>query len=372
MPGPVEVFCSYAQEDESWLLRLEAHLKPLQRQGTISLWHRRLVSPGSHRAQEIDAHLETASVVLLLVSPDFFASDYCFGTEMQRALARQEAGEARVVPILVRAIDWQSAPFAHLQVLPANEKPLVSWSDKDAALFDIAVGLRRLITEELSPLVADAPHIASSPIWNIPYPRSVFFTGREDELSALHAQLHDLSNAVNGQTQAISGLGGIGKTCLAVEYVYRNQAEYTALLWARSDDAESLYAFYAEIARLLHLPEKEETRQTILIQAVKNWLRTHHDYLLILDNADEPDALLPFLPEVVGGHLLITTRAAAVRRLNIASPLSLKRFPLNREHSSFFIVLVCLRQACLLRKLRQKTRSKHCVSAWNLAASLWL
>src|SRR5438270_7568217 len=103
----VEIFCSYANADEVWRQKLETHLSLLQRQGLISFWHDRLIVPGSDWAQAIDTHLETASVILLLVSADFFASDYCYGVEMQRALARQEAGEARVIPILVRAVDWK-------------------------------------------------------------------------------------------------------------------------------------------------------------------------------------------------------------------------------------------------------------------------
>src|SRR5947209_19941830 len=105
-PTPVEVFCSYAHEDEVWLRKLETHLSPLKRQGLISLWHDRLISPGTNWAKEIDTHLETASLILLLVSADFFASDYCYGIEMKRALERQEADEARVIPISVRPVGW--------------------------------------------------------------------------------------------------------------------------------------------------------------------------------------------------------------------------------------------------------------------------
>ncbi len=123
-PAPVEVFCSYAHEDEVWLRKLEAHLSPLKRQGLISLWHDRLITPGTDWTQTLDAHLETAAVILLLVSSDFFASDYCYGIEMKRALQRQATNEARVLPLLVRAVDWTNAPFAHLQALPMDTRPI--------------------------------------------------------------------------------------------------------------------------------------------------------------------------------------------------------------------------------------------------------
>src|SRR6266699_2306714 len=143
----VEVFCSYVHEDEMWLRKVQTHLSLLERQGLISFWHDRLITPGTDWAQAIDEHLETASVILLLVSANFFASDYCYGIEMQRALERHAANEAQLIPILVRPVDWKGAPFAHLQVLPTNAKPIVSWSNKDTALADVAAGIRRAIAE---------------------------------------------------------------------------------------------------------------------------------------------------------------------------------------------------------------------------------
>src|SRR6266436_648369 len=156
---PIEIFCSYAHEDESWLRKLETHLSLLKRQGLISLWHARLITPGTDWAHAIDTHLETASVILLLVSADFIASDYGYGTEMKRALERQKAGEARVVPILVRPVDWRDAPFAYLQALPTDAKPISSWQNKDTALADVAAGIRRVIRD--APLLAaSAPRAA--------------------------------------------------------------------------------------------------------------------------------------------------------------------------------------------------------------------
>src|SRR5215469_7999093 len=141
----VEVFCSYAHEDEAWLRKLEAHLSLLRRQGLLSLWHDRLLAPGTDWTRDIDAHLETSAVVLLLVSSDFLSSDYCYELEMQYALQRHRDGLARVVPIIVRACDWQNAPFGKLQMLPRNGKPLASWEDPDEALFEIALGIRAVL-----------------------------------------------------------------------------------------------------------------------------------------------------------------------------------------------------------------------------------
>src|SRR5258707_8645015 len=125
MPGsshPVEVFYSYAHEDASLRDTLEKHLSLLHRQGLIFQWHDRQIAAGTDWAQALDIHLERASVILLLISADFLASDYCYGIEVKRALERHQANEARVIPILLRPTDWSGAPFAHLQALPTDPK----------------------------------------------------------------------------------------------------------------------------------------------------------------------------------------------------------------------------------------------------------
>jgi tetratricopeptide (TPR) repeat protein len=312
---PVEVFCSYAHEDEVWRQKLETHLSLLKRQGLISLWHDRLISPGTDWAKTIDAHLETASVILLLVSADFLASDYCYSLEMKRASERQEAGEARVIPILVRPADWKSAPFAQLQALPTDAKPIVSWQNEDTALADVAAGIRRVIVEELPQLSPSAPRTALPTIWNIPYPRNPFFLGRETELALVRQHLYAGQATALSQPQAISGLGGVGKTQLVLEYAYRYYQDYQMVLWARAESTEALVASYVAIASLLRLPECEAKEQEITVQAVKTWLQISRGWLLILDNADELTLLPDFLPPSLSGHLLLTTRAAATGRL---------------------------------------------------------
>ncbi len=143
--APVEVFCSYAHEDESYLERLHVHLSMLSRERRISAWHDRQIVPGTDWTKALDQHLNTASVVLLLVSPDFIASDYCYEIEMQRALQRHDASEARVIPILVRPCEWKKTPIARLQCLPRNGKPVTKWGDQDDAWNDVAVGIRKNI-----------------------------------------------------------------------------------------------------------------------------------------------------------------------------------------------------------------------------------
>jgi GTPase SAR1 family protein len=144
----LSLFYSYAHEDEVLRDQLEKHLRQLQRQGLISAWHDREILPGGLWAHEIDTHLETASLILLLVSPDFLASDYCYENEMQRALARHERGTARVVPIILRSCDWQHSPLKDLQCLPRDGRPVTQWQDQDEIFNTITQGLRRIIEQQ--------------------------------------------------------------------------------------------------------------------------------------------------------------------------------------------------------------------------------
>ncbi len=130
-----QVFFCYAHEDEALLNKLKAHLNPLQRQGLIDFWHDRNISAGTEWGREIDEHLKTAQIILLLVSPDFLASDYCYTYEMQQAIARHDRGEARVIPVILRPVYWRGAPFGKLQVLPTDAKPVTSssWHNWDEA-----------------------------------------------------------------------------------------------------------------------------------------------------------------------------------------------------------------------------------------------
>jgi internalin A len=140
--GSKLVFFSYSHRDEALRDELEVHLKLLQRQGVISAWHDRKILPGNEWDREIDRRLGAANIILLLVSSDFIASEYCWGNEVRRAMERHTAGEAIVIPVLLRACDWEKAPFGKLQGLPKNVKPVTSWKNRDAAWTDIAKGIR--------------------------------------------------------------------------------------------------------------------------------------------------------------------------------------------------------------------------------------
>jgi hypothetical protein len=159
-----EIFYCYAHEDEELRNKLEKHLSALKRQGLISAWHDQVIQAGKEWRSEIDTHLNTAHIILLLISPDFIHSDYCWGVEMRRALERHKAGEAHVIPIILRRVDWEETPINALQVLPINGTPVTSWTNLDEAFWEVAKGIRDVVRTFLSPKTEEAKDLSTQHI----------------------------------------------------------------------------------------------------------------------------------------------------------------------------------------------------------------
>lgn len=145
MSTPVDVFISYAAADDAFCRQLESHLSPLTQRNLISTWHPRKIVPGEDYNSIISEKLEGAHLILLLLSPDFLASSYLYGTELKRALERNSAGTAKVVPIIIRPFDISPTPFKGLSKLPANGEAVTKWSNNDAAWADIVRAIRHLL-----------------------------------------------------------------------------------------------------------------------------------------------------------------------------------------------------------------------------------
>ena len=144
--GARRLFYSYSHKDETLRNELDTHLKLMQRQGIIETWHDRRINPGDDFEKKIDENLEVADIILLLVSADFIASEYCYENEMKRALERYYNGEARVIPVIIRDVNWSKAPFGKLQALPKNGKAVELWSNKDSAWRSVSEGIERVVT----------------------------------------------------------------------------------------------------------------------------------------------------------------------------------------------------------------------------------
>ena len=147
---PIELFYSYSHRDEELREELEKHLAPLKRQSIVAGWHDRKIGAGQEWANQIGEHLNSAQIILLLVSADFLNSNYCYDIEMQKALQRHESGEAHVIPIILRPAMWESSPIGKLQALPTGAKPIIMWSNRELAFLDVAKGIQKAI-DQLQP-----------------------------------------------------------------------------------------------------------------------------------------------------------------------------------------------------------------------------
>ena len=158
----VKVFFCYAHEDEPLLKTLKKYLTPMQRQGLIAIWYDRDISAGTEWAQEISEKLNTSQIILLLVSPDFMASDYCYSIEMKRALERHQRKEARVIPVILRPIDWQDI-LGDIQALPTDAIPVLSplWHSPEDAFYDVAQGIRKVVMQLTPPPAVASPAVTS-------------------------------------------------------------------------------------------------------------------------------------------------------------------------------------------------------------------
>ena len=161
----------------------------------------------------------------------------------------------------------------------------------------------------------------NAPYWNVPYPRNPNFAGRLAILRQLETAL--ASGAPAALSQAIAGMGGVGKTQTAVEYAYLHRDQYRAVLWVRADTETDLASGYRVLAEVLGLLEKDETDSTKVVAAVRRWLGREPGYLLILDNADDPDLVKPYLPPDPRGQVLLTSRAHNFHVLGIRKPIEL-------------------------------------------------
>jgi len=242
-------------------MRLENHLSILRRSRLVRDWHDRRIGAGHEWAGAIDDELERAQIILLLVSPDFIASDYCWDVELQRALERHEAGAAVVIPVILRPVLWQDAPFGKLQALPRDARPITSWRNRDSAFLNVAEGIKAAVAEISARVTIPARVRRVSP------PHNPAFTGRDTELERLDQLLRD------HHVVAITGRGGAGKTQLAAEFCYRHADDYEIVWWIRAEEPATIGIDLAELAGALALPEATSPIRAEAVEAASGpWL----------------------------------------------------------------------------------------------------
>src|SRR6266496_3438238 len=190
------------------------------------------------------------------------------------------------------------------------------------------------LDEQETRQLLEASLTALSPHWLVPLPRNPFFTGREEILEALHTQLHVEQVVALTQSYAIRGLGGIGKTQIALEYAYRHALEYSAIFWIDAETIEHIMSSLLRIAELLQLPERQEADQQRIVAAVQRWFSTHSQWLMIWDNVEDLELLRRLRPSTRQGAVLVTTRHQALGTLARGMDLA----PMGREEGMLFVL----------------------------------
>jgi tetratricopeptide (TPR) repeat protein/transcriptional regulator with XRE-family HTH domain len=203
---------------------------------------------------------------------------------------------------------------------------------KKAIVLELARHLR--LDDAETRQILEASFTALPPPCIIPYPRNPLFTGREDLLETLYERFSADRVVALTQSYALYGLGGIGKTHLALEYAYRHALEYTAVFWISADSAETILASFLDIANVLALPQRKETDRQQVVMAVQQWLSIHSQWLLIWDNVEELELVTRFLPPMRQGAVLITTRSQTLGALVQGLALS----PMTLQEGMLFLL----------------------------------
>jgi tetratricopeptide (TPR) repeat protein len=300
-------FISYNSADRPWAEWIAWQLEEAGYTTVLQAWDFR---PGSNFVLEMQRAAEEAERTIAVLSPDYLGARFT-QPEWAAAFAQDPTGvEGTLLPVRVRECKLEGLLP---QIVYIDLVDLEETAAKDTLL----AGVRRERAKPTTPpgfpgaiprSVPERPRFAGAlpPIWNLPHLRNPNFTGRGNLLAQLRSAL--TSGQPAALTQAIHGLGGVGKTQLAVEYAYRHAAEYDLIWWVRAEEPAALAADYAALAAPLNLPQKDDPDQRLVVQAVRRELGQRTNWLLIFDNAPGQEAVRPYLPPTATGHILITSR----------------------------------------------------------------
>lgn len=333
-------FISYNKADKAWAEWIAWILEEAGYSVIFQAWDFR---PGENFVFKMDEAAAGTERTIAVLSESYLKAAFT-QTEWAAAFVRDPQGKERtLIPIRVKECNPEglltATNYIDLIGLPEEEarKEILDGLKKrgkpdERPTFPTPSDAANKVNQErLMPQAVQYPGTSgdgdndsptSEMIWNIPT-GIPFFTGRKDVLDQIHKALTTQGTAALKQRQAISGLGGIGKTQTAIEYAKRHQEQYKAVLWAVAESRESLLSDFVAIATALNLPERNIQDQSQTVRAVKRWLETNTEWLLILDNADEPAIIEEFLPEHAGGHILLTSRAQVFDSIGILNPIEL-------------------------------------------------
>lgn len=225
MAEPLEIFFSYTHADDAWRGKIEKSLSTLKRQNLIKIWSDHNILGGSEWEDILNSHLQSAPIILLLISPEFIDSDYCYSTELDQAIKLHEAKRACVIPIILRPTDWtKGTPFARLQALPRDGKPLSTWADKDEALLQVAKGIRRVVEniQKNSPVASTNQQQSPSSAGASPSPAASVTLDRIallDRLSTCPPAVFDITTFRIGLPSGVLSSGNTPQSQRAIELI---------------------------------------------------------------------------------------------------------------------------------------------------------
>ncbi len=327
----IKIFFSYATsalQDKRLFNKLTSHLILLRRQHLVDEWYDSEMSAGRMITKFVEARLNMVDIIVLLISADFFASDRCYELEMRRALALSEAGSIRLIPVLLSPSEWDTTPLGTYQPLPSNGIPISTSPNRDAAVSEVARGIR-LVVEEIA-AQATKTHMHTNPqqfsIYNAPYLSNDFFTDRETILAQISSSF-TAKQTHRTQVLALNGLGGIGKTQIALEYSYLSSDLYQTILWVNASSHEVFSTEVSKLADQLSLSDKNHEDEQQLFTAFKRWLQDQPTWLLVLDQIVDVTMVDLIVPSRSNGHVLLTTRTQATRKR--ASAVSITSMPID-------------------------------------------
>ena len=341
-----DFFISYNKADLTWAEWIAWQLEDAGYSVVIQAWD---FHAGGNFVLDMQKAASESVRTIAVLSPDYLSSRFT-APEWAAAFAQDPTGtQGTLVPVRVRACE----PTGLLpQIVYIDLVGIADVAIAKAILID-KVKLRRAkptvepgfpgsSSHRPSLTAKDEPRFPGvlPPIWNIQYRRNPHFTGRDDVMDSID---NDLSSR---QVSVLTGLGGVGKGQIAVEFVYRHLADYSLIWWLRSEETSALAADYALLANELRLTEGDVTDQNVSVLAVRNWLGRNGGWLLIFDNASDPKDLLAYLPQGLGGHTIITSRNSNWHSL--AEPVACQTW--KHEESDAFL---------LKRTGRREEQSQH-------------
>ena len=317
-----KVFISYSHKDEDWKKRLQTQLAVLENQGLLSVWEDRQIAAGDDWYPAIEQAIDSAHVAILLISADFLSSKFILGKEVPPLLERRKKEGLRVIPLILKPCPWQTVDWLS-KILGGSidNKPLSGFNehDQDHCLSELALEINKLLsaippstkpdTPEVAPSTAPKPNYdPRNPAFLVPFrAKGKYMVGRDTALEKVRQQLLAGKPTSIGQTALFQGIGGLGKTQLAVEYAYQYRDKYpNGVYWITADENIDAQLTQLAVDANWVAPASEHATK---LDIARHRLKTYSDCLIVFDNLESADDIRDYLPAPSANpHILVTSR----------------------------------------------------------------